>query len=103
MELKHRQMNNNTMDCPNNSKKNSHHINLISQITSLYERVILDEIQVLENLRVKIKKSIRFRIVVIDAHIILSLWICFIMKMDPNMDSLISHNQYYQPQSTMSN
>jgi hypothetical protein len=43
----------NTMDSLNIYEK-SHQINLISQITSLYGREIMDEIPVLEKLRVKI-------------------------------------------------
>jgi hypothetical protein len=44
MDLKHQQMNNNTMHSPNSSKKNSNHINLISYITCLYGREIMDGI-----------------------------------------------------------
>jgi hypothetical protein len=56
MDLKHRQKNVDIVVSPNISKNNSHHINIINQITSLYEREILDEIRDLEKLRVKIKR-----------------------------------------------
>jgi hypothetical protein len=60
MDLKQRQKNNNTMDSPNNYENNSHHRNIISQITSLYEREFPDEIRVPENLRVKIKRRVAY-------------------------------------------
>jgi len=57
LDPKRRHSNDHTVAIPTNHE-NSNHRNIFNQITSLYGRETLDEIRVLEKLRVKIKKRL---------------------------------------------
>jgi hypothetical protein len=58
MDLKCRQTNVYIVVSLNISENNSHHRNIINQITSMYGRKIMDEICDMEKLRVKIKRRL---------------------------------------------